>query len=182
MNTNDKLKALSELNPQWIKTAYSFISNSKGVSEAEDIVQDTYIKLLDTNKINSVVSDSGEINRSYMYLAIRSVSYDYLRINQREVKRFIKEDDSLIMSVAEELSVDKDFESLVESMNDIISKWWWYDKQLFKLYKEGNASMQKLADDTGISKTSIFTTIKRCKDKLREALSEDYLDYLSERK
>jgi RNA polymerase sigma factor (sigma-70 family) len=177
MVTNEKIKVLSELNTQWVKTAYSFISNSNGVSEAEDIVQDTYIKLLDTNKIDSVVSDSGDINRSYMYLAIRSVSYDYLRINQREVKRLVKDaDETYIVNVIDE--VNKDFESLVDKMNKEVNSWHWYDKQLFKLYKEGTHSMQKLADDTGISKTSIFTTIKACKQKLREALGKDYLEYL----
>ena len=37
--------------------------------------------------------------------------------------------------------------------------------------------MRKLASETGISLTSIFTTIKNCKNRIKENIGEDYQDY-----
>jgi len=41
-------------------------------------------------------------------------------------------------------------------------------------------SLRTLANETGISITSIHITIKRCKDILNEKFSEDYIDFLNE--
>jgi len=176
----NKLTLLDTKRGQWIRTAYSFISNSKGTNEAEDIVQETYLKLYDTGKIDAVVSDSGFINSSYMYLAIRSVATDYLRINQKETKRTVDIDESVSGIKSEDYCENLEiFTELIDKMNEEVNSWSWYHKQLFKICKDTGYSMQKLSDDTKISKTSIFTTIKRCKERLREVLGEDYDNYLN---
>ena len=40
-------------------------------------------------------------------------------------------------------------------------------------------SMRELEAETKISLTSIFHTIKHCKQQLREAVGEDYQDYIN---
>ena len=40
--------------------------------------------------------------------------------------------------------------------------------------------MRTLSKETGISTSSIFTTLKKCKDAIREEVAEDYQDYLNE--
>ena len=176
----NKLKVLDSKRQQWKRTAYSFISNSSGTNEAEDIVQDTYLKLHTSGRIDAVVNDEGEINSSYMYLSIRSVATDYLRINQKETKRKTDIDDAMF-ELEDSLSGEysERFRVMVDKMNAEVETWLWYDKQLFKIYKNTGYSMQKLSDETKISKTSIFTTIKRCKDRLREVLGEDYQEYMN---
>jgi predicted DNA-binding protein YlxM (UPF0122 family) len=61
-----------------------------------------------------------------------------------------------------------------------MDNWHWYDSMLFKVYKEGNASMRDIAKDSGISLTSIFNTLKNCKERLKEEVGEDYTDFTNQ--
>jgi predicted DNA-binding protein YlxM (UPF0122 family) len=40
--------------------------------------------------------------------------------------------------------------------------------------------MREIAEETDISLTSIFNTLKNCKERLKEAIGEDFEDYLNE--
>ena len=51
---------------------------------------------------------------------------------------------------------------------------------LFDLYRNTNMSMREIESATKISLRSIFCTIKNCKDRLKENVHEDYLDYVNE--
>ena len=51
---------------------------------------------------------------------------------------------------------------------------------LFNLYKDSGKSMRTITKETGISTSSIFNTLKNCKDIIREEIGEDYEDYLNE--
>jgi len=58
-----------------------------------------------------------------------------------------------------------------------LDKLYWYDRELFKLYYFGDNNGSKytyttLAEKTGISRRSIFYTIKNVKDKIRKAINE----------
>jgi hypothetical protein len=64
-----------------------------------------------------------------------------------------------------------------KEFNEEMDNWHWYDSMLFKVYKEGNASMRDIAKDSGISLTSIFNTLKNCKERLKEGVGEDYEDF-----
>jgi predicted DNA-binding protein YlxM (UPF0122 family) len=68
--------------------------------------------------------------------------------------------------------------SLVDKMNYYLdTEFTWVDRQIFRLYNDTGLSMQKLSDDSGIAKTSIYLSVKRVKDRLRELLEEDYQDF-----
>jgi len=54
-----------------------------------------------------------------------------------------------------------------------MNNWEWYDKRLFEVYISDDKSMRQLAKETGISVTSIFNTIKICKNKLRNTIDEN---------
>ena len=53
----------------------------------------------------------------------------------------------------------------------------WYDRKLWKLYSQTDMSIRKIAAETTISWVSIFNSLKNIKNKLKEALHEDYEDY-----
>jgi predicted DNA-binding protein YlxM (UPF0122 family) len=50
---------------------------------------------------------------------------------------------------------------------------------LFDTYITNEKSMRKLSQETKISLTSVFNTIKNCKKRLKETIGEDYIDYLN---
>ena len=65
----------------------------------------------------------------------------------------------------------------LELINNILSEMYWYDRELFKLYYFGDNNGSKytytsLAEKTGISRRSIFYTIKNVKLHIRKVLNE----------
>ena len=65
----------------------------------------------------------------------------------------------------------------IELIESILDELYWYDRELFKLYYfgelDGNKyTLQSLANKTGISRRSIFTTIKNVKKYIKERINE----------
>jgi len=61
---------------------------------------------------------------------------------------------------------------LLESIDEVVDELYWYDKELFKLYYYNGNTLHGLAQQTGISRTSIFNTIKRVKEYIKMRLDE----------
>jgi DNA-directed RNA polymerase specialized sigma24 family protein len=61
-----------------------------------------------------------------------------------------------------------------------VDSWHWYDQKLFELYRDTDLSIRDIAAETTISSSSIFNTLKNCKEKIRVAVGEDYTDYKNE--
>lgn len=169
----DKLQILGQNHKEWCTMAQKM-----GIGElSEDIVQETYLRIIRLNYIDGVVKDDGSLNKFYMWLSIRAVHVDYLRANSMNLVSLDE-----VKECYEETDLEK-HEALHRfhiKINDEMDSWHWYDSMLFKVYKEGKSSMRDIAKDTGISLTSIFNTIKNCKERLRENVGEDYEDYLNE--
>lgn len=65
----------------------------------------------------------------------------------------------------------------IELIEVILDELYWYDRELFKLYYFGELdgskfTLQSLADKTGISRRSIFTTIKNVKKYIKKRINE----------
>ena len=55
----------------------------------------------------------------------------------------------------------------VEKYKEVLKKFDWYDRDLFLLYANSGMSMRKISRETHISFMSIYNTIKKCKEKLK---------------
>lgn len=141
---------------------------------AEDIVQETYLRIIRLEYIDGVVKDDGSLNKFYMWLTIRAVHVDYIRQNQIN---FVSLDEVKESYEEEDLEKHESLERLYLKINKEMESWDWYDTMLFKIYKDGGKSMRNIAKDSGISLTSIYNTLKNCKQRLREQVLEDYQDY-----
>ena len=167
----DKIKRIAELHNEWLAIARKF----GALDLAEDIVQETYIKIIRLDYADRFVDK--EVNKSYMWLMIHSVWIDYLRANPY---KYISLDDVHNLSYSEIDRYEQIATSNIEQMiEDEIESWHWYDSMLFRLYKDSNLSMRQIADKTNISLTSIFHTLKKCKDRLKENIGEDYEDFIN---
>ena len=65
----------------------------------------------------------------------------------------------------------------IELIESILDELYWYDREMFKLYYFGELNgrkytLQSLADKTGISRRSIFTTIKNVKNRIKKRIDE----------
>lgn len=165
----DKLTKLANQHKEWVKIARTFADDFL----AEDIVQETYIKIIRLNYIDKIVTD--EVNKSLMWLTIHSVFIDHIRkikterVGLDDIKEFSSED--------LELDKHESYERLHEKIINEIQTWHWYDTKLFTLYLQGTMSIRKISKETNISATSIFNTIRNCKERLRLNVGDDWEDY-----
>jgi RNA polymerase sigma factor (sigma-70 family) len=167
----DKLTILTNQHKDWVKVVNTFGE----YFFADDIVQETYLKILRLNHIDKIVTTT--VNRSMMWLVLRSVYIDHLRLQKHE-----KVNLDAIYSLSSEDSVEsqKAINRIDELIDDEINNWHFYDKMLFDIYRNTDLSMREIAEKTDIHYTSIFHTLKRCKKRLQEAVGEDYKDYLNQ--
>tara|TARA_R110002167_G_scaffold301760_1_gene506050 strand:- start:614 stop:1156 length:543 start_codon:yes stop_codon:yes gene_type:complete len=173
----------------WIEKVAShhkeYVATVKGFGEeffAEDIVQESYIKVIKYCKESQLIDSDGDVRKAYMYFVLRNMFIDF----QKAKKKQKKVDVSVLEYLGENIDLVEEQEK-AEALNKIFDKvdttlhsLHWYDELLYNLYKDSGKSMRTLSKDTGISTSSIFNTLKHCKDAIREDVGDDYEDYLNE--
>ena len=168
----DKLTILAKHHKDWVRIVNSFGEYFL----ADDIVQETYIKIIRLNHIDKIVTET--INKSMMWLVLRSVYIDHIRSLKNT---YVSTDQCLeLQSSGHDLQKDEAFSLIESKIQKEMNQWHHYDKMLFNLYRESKLSMREIADATKIHYTSIFHTLKRCKKRLQEAVGEDYQDYINQ--
>jgi len=162
-----------------------YVSTVKGFGEdffAEDIVQESYIKIIKYCREDQLIKD-GEVRKAYMYFVLRNMFLDFKKQKNNknkvstEVLNYLGEG---ISNDLEEIQRADALNKIFDKVDTVVKDLHWYDELLFKLYRDTGKSMRTLSKETGISTSSIFTTLKKCKDAIREEVSEDYQDYLNE--
>jgi RNA polymerase sigma factor (sigma-70 family) len=135
------LKEICKQHNRWINIVKQF-----GITDfAEDVVQEAYLKCLEKESINE----------AYFYLTLRSLAMDL----HRKQKQIIK------VSI-DEVNIQTEIEQQNEIL-DIVKDFHWFDKEVFFLYYDNKMSMRKISEETGISLSTIFQTITKCKLKIK---------------
>lgn len=152
---------------EWVHIVRTF----GALDDAEDIVQEMYIRYDKYTKQEQVV------NTSFIWVMLRNIYYDSTKkkIHTISLDKTIE----LQEEVANELEPVA-FKSLIDKSQKEINEWHYFDRELFKLYLNTDKSMRDIAKETKISLSAIFYTLKRCKGKLNSVLEEDYQDFLNE--
>lgn len=98
-----------------------------------------------------------EINDSYFYLTLRSITMDLHRKKVQTVE---------IENIEIE---DQEYQETecIKKYKEILATFDWYDRYLFLLYANSGMSMRKIAREKNISFMSIYNTIKKCQEKLK---------------
>lgn len=169
------LEKVAELHEDYIRMVRSF-----GEDElAEDIVQEMYIKLSKYADANKILRQNGQINKSYIYLVLRCLYYD-LQKEKNKIEKVDIEEIKPIGVTYEYISEDEAYNAIIHKIEEEAATWHWYDEMLFKYYFKSGKSMRELSDETQISTSSIFQTIKYCKKQIKNKVGEDYQDYKNE--
>jgi len=136
------LKEICKQHKRWINIVKQF-----GITDfAEDVVQEAYLKCLEKE----------QINEAYFYLTLRSLSMDL----HRKQKQIIK------VSI-DEINIITEIDEHNEVLN-LVNDFHWFDKEVFFLYYDNKMSMRKIAEETGISLSTIFKTIQMCNLKIKK--------------
>jgi RNA polymerase sigma factor (sigma-70 family) len=68
--------------------------------------------------------------------------------------------------------IDHEQLNKLEKIDVALDDFYWYDREIFKLYYYEGNTLDKLAEKTKISRNSLFTTIDKVRDILKNKLNE----------
>lgn len=175
MNWLDKLGAHHK---EWLKYVHSFGQ----CSCPEDIVQEMYLRLEHYSSPDKVLKPDGSVNKTYVWYTLNNLWKSYHTQNAKIHKEPI--DNLHIYNEIQESGFEEAYDELIYRVNREIKTWSRYDQKLFKTYLDTGLSYRDLArplneGGTGIGFSSIANTISNCKDRLREAVGEDWQDIIN---
>ena len=172
----DWLNIVASQHQDWIKIVNGFGE----YNYAEDIVQEAYIRLIKYAKPSNIIKDN-KVSRGYMFFTLRSLYFQYYN-SKRKIQKVSIDNEENFLQIADETNLEEQeaFNRVCILIDEVAEDWAWYDRKLFKLYRDTDLSIRKIAAETNISWVSIFNTLKNCKQDVRSKLSEAYEDYKNE--
>lgn len=148
-----------------------------GDDDANEVVQEMYVRLHKyINNPEKIMYNETEVNGYYVYITLRNI---YLSEVQRRRKMVNLPDPSFINVKDEQVNIEErlSFDKIIDGINDEVKQWYWYDRKIWQIHFDQEKSMRRISSDTTISLSSIFNTLKKCKNKIRDKFSEDVEDY-----
>ena len=160
----------------WIKM---LVNLGCKVEDAQDLVQDMYIRLDRLVKDPNKMMYGDDVNRYYVWTTLRNMYFSKLKKDRASIFYELRDSDESEIDDYDTLEDDA-FRSITDKIDNITSKWSIYDKKLFELYFIKGLSLRAIAKGSKIGLTSIHTSILNYKQILRENLSEDLIDYFNQ--
>lgn len=169
------LDLLATKHKEWVKMAHSFGAGDY----SEDIVQEMYIRLNRYVEEPDRIMYKGEPNKLFVWVTLRNMVRNFqnkkdLLVFSGDMVEYDREEDAFDYGEAEA------FERLIEKIWESTADLHWYDKKMFEIYHTTEMSMRDIEKETKISLYSIFDTLKKTKNYVREKIQEDYQDYENE--
>lgn len=167
------MEILSECHNEWVAIVRSF----GGGSYSEDIVQETYLRIHHAKSMKKIVKNE-KVNRAFMWITLRN---NYINFAKQKSKMYKVQLEEYHMNTRIENSTPRHIANdiLDDKIQAEINSWHWYDRDMFKLITSGEVSMRKVSKESKISLSSIANTMNKCRKRLKEAIGEDYEDYLN---
>ena len=160
----------------WIKM---LVNLGCKVEDAQDLVQDMYIRLDRLVKDPSKMMYGDDVNRYYVWTTLRNMYFSKLKKDRASIFYELRDSDESEIDSYDTLEDDA-FRNITDKIDNITSNWSIYDKKLFELYFIKGLSLRAIAKGSKIGLTSIHTSILNYKQILRENLSEDLIDYFNQ--
>jgi DNA-directed RNA polymerase specialized sigma24 family protein len=170
---NQWLAKVAQHHDEWVKVIHTFGE----YDYAEDIVQESYIALYKYADADKLLDIQGEVRKGYMYFTLRSLFYQYY--NKKKKVNKVNFDDQWELFDDSNIEEHKAYNDICLLIDEEIKNWDWYDRKLFKLYRDTDLSMRDIAKETNISLISIFNSIKNYKIILKEKFENDYQEYIT---
>lgn len=165
------LNVLAKHHNEWVNIVRSFGETNF----QEDIVQEMYIRIHDANSGEKAILKD-EPNRAFIWIILKNTYINYYKERQKFVK--VDLDECRWLSIEEfEPQKHETICKIEDKIKDEILNWHTYEKELFRLHTQKSKSMREISNGANISLSSIFNTLKNCKNRIRETVGEDYQDY-----
>ena len=150
----------------------------------EDITHDLYIKI--QNEIDKIEEDPTEVKKFLdrywdghslsIYKVVKNMFVDIIRRENKGVK-LEKMSNSQLEYIVNE-SKDHDFDNTIQQdMDKYVDTFYWFDKNLFNLYRyEFKSHKGLMSEKTKLSLSTIYRTVKRCKVKINRKFKVKYYE------
>jgi DNA-directed RNA polymerase specialized sigma24 family protein len=150
-----------------VQCAYNL---TKSKDNAQELVQELYLKMMEIKDIEKIMYNN-DVNLFYLYKMLRSIHLNGIK----KQTNHLPIDDDLLNKPADSYDyvADNDFERALKLTNEALDGMYWFDSKLLRVYLEENHSIQSLHDATGISNSTIWTSMKKTKQYVREYISKN---------
>jgi len=150
----------------------------------EDITHDLYIKI--QNEIDKIEEDPTEVKKFLdrywdghslsIYKVVKNMFVDIIRRENKGVK-LEKMSNSQLEYIVNECK-DDDFDNTIQQdMDKYVDTFYWFDKNLFNLYRyEFKSHKGLMSEKTKLSLSTIYRTVKRCKVKIKRKFKVKYYE------
>jgi len=146
------LEILAKHHKEWV-----IIAKQVGAKFPDDLVQDFYIAVSQTEQYKLI--QNNKPNYAYIWVTLRNMSCKEKVFNFEDLPYELPENIEFYDHSKDEL-IDNT-QKVIDTFND-------YEKRLFEIHVNSEISGNKLAKATGINKYSIYRTIKKCKQKIKD--------------
>lgn len=146
----------------WVEIAQSF---GCVLEDAEDVVQDMYIKMhIAIGHGLDVMYDDKEVNYYYIFRTLKSI---FLDKKKKEKKRYISIDEEYFKDLPSNSNLD--YNEYIDAYRECLSDLYWYDRKVYELINDG-ISISDLSRKTKISYYSLYNTYKKVKKQIKNQL------------
>jgi len=173
------------LSDRLCKDLKAIASNFIPAKDLDDLTQEVFEQLLNMNseKLEDLI-EKGDIYRYFNRMCklnyySKNSRYYYTYNKMYELITFREHNEGLKLESIGKKYIDENLYNNIDAdlINDLLSELYWYDRELFKLYVLGDSenntySYTSLSKKTGISRISIYYTIRSVKKYITKRLNE----------
>jgi DNA-directed RNA polymerase specialized sigma24 family protein len=166
------IEQVAKHHKEWVEVIYKLGETDY----AEDIVQESYMALIKYADEKKLIDENGKVRKGYMFFTLRSLYYQFY--NKKKKVNKVSFDEQWEIFDDSNLEEHQAYNDICLMIDKELETWHWYDRKLFKLYRDSDMSMRDIAKETNISLISIFHSIKNYKEILNSKFEQDYKDYI----
>ena len=155
------METFTALHNVWLSYAMKFVKNT---DDANDLVQELYIKLLNQKDLNKLCKN-GRVNRSWCYITIRNMYLDGQRNKLQKVDVIDLPEDESNYSFETDEQIDKILEIIKEQGNDPCAS---YQNKHLMLYVFSGKSLRTIANEMGLTLNIVTNAINNAKRRIKE--------------
>ena len=165
MDKNKVLTLLAEYHNKWLANVNALINDEN--IEAEDIVQDMYLKIHSSK--DEVIKKAIVDNKPHIGYVNKVLYNMYLKAQKEESLKTELKDNHTV----EEKQAEINKFNIEKKIDEIVNSFYWFDRKLFNLYRKEFHTIRSLSKATKISHVVVHNTISKCKKKIKRKLNEE---------
>lgn len=176
-----ELELLAKKHKRWCALVRSMGCNPAVI---EDVVQDSYLKIREqVLKGRDITYGDSDVNDFYMYLTLRSVYLTSVGKKKLNVVETDQETLDQIMDSIESVYCDYEqeeaFRRLEKNIYREINSWDTYYTNIFIGYFTTDMSLDKMSKDSVIGRSSLYNSLVKHKEIIKDMFSEDVEDFFN---